>query len=817
MRKLLGIILVIFLAGCSPIVNPEQPVRNDSISLGSADSLGQTFKSQYAGLNGMELYLEPNINGEGRLHLVLRDNSIAGKKLYESSVPINHVTQSGYYRFNIAPHKDSNQEDYYVILKVKGSGSVKVGVAPGNSYLEGAFYRNNQAQNRQLNFRLVYAPRIVLVGIAGEILRWILYLLVTVYVYVLPGLALLVLLLPNTKDRYLHAWVSRAALSIGISFALYPLLFLITDLIGLHLGPLYAWVPGLLGFGILISRYPPKVILHSLSSIRQKQNLWANLTLLIVLALVFGTRFWSIRTLEAPMWGDAVHHSMITQLLVDNSGLFDSWEPYAQLSTFTYHFGFHSNAAVFHWITRLPVHKAVLWIGQILNGLAALALYPLAKKISNSHWAGLGATITAGLLAPMPMFYVNWGRYTQLTGQVILPIAIILIWVILENQDHPSIWVPENWRFYTLIWICLAGLALSHYRVLIFALLFFPTYLLFEARKGTALKLLIRTLWIGVGAGLLFLPWFIRVFSGKIISVLTNQLSTPAEAVSNFTQRYNTIGDLFSYLPPTLWFGLIVVIGWGLWRRNRGFALLSTWWFLILIAANPSLFSLPGTGAISNFAVFIAFYIPAVILLGSGFSWLISWFMKQNHPWMSYRVTTYSLITLLIIGISLWGARQRLDDVKVSSHSIITSPDVKAMTWIKENVPEDAKFLVNAFFAYDDTVIVGSDGGWWIPLLAHRDSTLPPINYGVEQGHQPDYWNSVNAFQAEIQNKHLDQPEVLAALIENGVTHIYIGQQRGRVNNKGSISILNINHLLKSDKFRTIYHQDRVAIFEYLP
>jgi hypothetical protein len=189
--------------------------------------------------------------------------------------------------------------------------------------------------------------------------------------------------------------------------------------------------------------------------------------------------------------------------------------------------------------------------------------------------------------------------------------------------------------------------------------------------------------------------------------------------------------------------------------------------------------------------------------------------MKQNHPWMSYRVTTYSLITLLIIGISLWGARQRLDDVKVSSHSIITSPDVKAMTWIKENVPEDAKFLVNAFFAYDDTVIVGSDGGWWIPLLAHRDSTLPPINYGVEQGHQPDYWNSVNAFQAEIQNKRLDQPEVLAALIENGVTHIYIGQQRGRVNNKGLV--LNINHLLNSDKFRTIYRQDRVAIFEYLP
>jgi len=42
-------------------------------------------------------------------------------------------------------------------------------------------------------------------------------------------------------------------------------------------------------------------------------------------------------------------------------------------------------------------------------------------------------------------------------------------------------------------------------------------------------------------------------------------------------------------------------------------------------------------------------------------------------------------------------------------------------------------------FAYGDSVIVGSDGGWWLPLLARRQTTLPPINYGSEQGVRADY------------------------------------------------------------------------------
>ncbi len=65
---------------------------------------------------------------------------------------------------------------------------------------------------------------------------------------------------------------------------------------------------------------------------------------------------------------------MIAQLLVDHGGLFTSWQPYAEMTTFTYHFGFHSAVAVFDWLTHMEIPKAVLWAGQILNILAVIVL-----------------------------------------------------------------------------------------------------------------------------------------------------------------------------------------------------------------------------------------------------------------------------------------------------------------------------------------------------------------------------------------------------------------------------------------------------------
>jgi hypothetical protein len=113
-------------------------------------------------------------------------------------------------------------------------------------------------------------------------------------------------------------------------------------------------------------------------------------------------------------------------------------------------------------------------------------------------------------------------------------------------------------------------------------------------------------------------------------------------------------------------------------------------------------------------------------------------------------------------------------------------------------------------------VVVGSDGGWWLPLLAHRPTTIPPITYGFERGPRADYREWVNALPRAIDAQGLGAPSVLRLLAERGVTHLYLGQQRGRVNHPGPTAI-RAEALLGNPHFRPVYHHDRVWIFEIVP
>ena len=153
-----------------------------------------------------------------------------------------------------------------------------------------------------------------------------------------------------------------------------------------------------------------------------------------------------------------------------------------------------------------------------------------------------------------------------------------------------------------------------------------------------------------------------------------------------------------------------------------------------------------------------------------------------------------------------------MGDMHAAQHAMVTRPDLRAMVWIRENTPEDARFLINSFFAYGGGVVVGSDGGWWMPLLAERANTVPPLNYGTEQGPRPEYREWINEPTGQIQEVGGNGPETLALLRERGVTHVYVGQQQGRVFYSGP-DVLGPEALLHSVHYRLVYHRDRVWVF----
>jgi hypothetical protein len=454
-----------------------------------------------------------------------------------------------------------------------------------------------------------------------------------------------------------------------------------------------------------------------------------------------------------------------------------------------------------------------------MNVFALIALYPLALKVGGNKWCGVFAVLVAGLLSPMPMHYVNWGRYTQLAGQAILPVAVWLVWEFAEAK-------PKIFRSSILIWIALTGLFLTHYRVIVFMFAFYIALVFFNLNKSRLITLLKMYFVHGIGALLISLPWILRLSEGKLPSIFRSQLSSIANQNPETIQQLNSIGDLTQYQPIFLWVLMVLAVILGIWKRPRPTILVSLWWFFIFLSANPNLMGLPGSATVGNFALFIAIYIPSGILIGSlagdlgrsindltkgpNIEKIFTSSYNTNRKYLNLYFPG-TILLILGIGIGFWATPIRLRDVEVNQHALVTRPDIQAGEWIRDNLPEESRFLVNSFFAYQDTLVVGSDSGWWLPLIADRKTTQPPINYVTEQEPWPGYILEVNSLVEDITSYGINNPEVMHELQNRNITHVFIGQQQGSINGP---PLLDSNTLLDSPNFRLVYHEDRVWIFE---
>lgn len=791
------------LTGCSNLMWPDQPTVGgaDPAVLVAGTTWGQSFEARESGLTAVDIYfapdpVDPTSASASEISLHLRSDPHSTTDIAVAMLPVAAVTQPAFYHFQFAPRSDSQRRGYFLSLSLTGAGSVLVGDAGGDDYNQGAIYRNGQPLDAQMAFRLGYDANLVWRGVLSDGLAWLSWLGLALLLFVMPGWALLAYFWPRVVSI---RWAERLGLAIALSLTVYPLLFLWTGLIGLQLGRLYAWLPvlvALAALGAIQWKYRAGWSIAGMGARAtvwfHSDRRWPDVAFTGAAGLVFFTRFWGVRSMVLPLWGDSYQHTLITQLLVDHGALFNSWQPYAGLQTFTYHFGFHASAAVFHWLSQLPVPQAVLWSGQILNSLSIVALYPLAVRVGRSPWAGVLAVAAAGLLSPLPMDYSNWGRYTQLAGQAILPGALYLAWAYFEQR------VPA-WRLLLLGVLAFAGLALTHYRVLIFAVIFVAALLFVHVPHF--IHMFKRAILLGVAAVILFLPWFWHVFGGRMAALFALEITTVPRSFAASVEL-NAPADPLLY-PTWLWVLCAGCLAVGLWRRDRSVVLIAVWSALVVLVTNPQWLRLPGEGIISNFTIVVAAYIPASLIVGSALGRLVERSAPRSWP----------LWAAIILVVSAWGAKQRLTDLNSDRYGLATWADLRAADWIQLNVPQQAGFVVNSFFAYGDTLAVGTDGGWWLPLLAHRATDIPPLNYALERGDRPDYVNWINNLPRAIQQKGVDGAAVLQMMADRGIDYVYIGQKQGRVN-YGGPDVLRPDVLLASASFRPIYHEDRVWIFE---
>jgi hypothetical protein len=220
------------------------------------------------------------------------------------------------------------------------------------------------------------------------------------------------------------------------------------------------------------------------------------------------------------------------------------------------------------------------------------------------------------------------------------------------------------------------------------------------------------------------------------------------------------------------------------------------------------LIRLPGANMMQNFAVLIALYIPVSVLIGWGGGHLARFLTQQRRR--VFRV----VLGIVLVTAALWGSKIRIGDVDLS-YALVTRPDMRAMAWIRENVQPSAKFLVEGFRIYGGRTAVGADAGWWIPLLAHRQNTVPP-QYALfnEQPIIPGYNKTIVDRIAFLEETTLSSPDVLPNLCAANITHAYVGQGQGNVG-AGVVQLFDPHDLNDSPFFEPTYHRDRVWIFDF--
>ena len=586
-------------------------------------------------------------------------------------------------------------------------------------------------------------------------------LLIGTALFVLPGYAAIAILRPRLN----FGPVEELCLAVGLSIGIIPLALYVYTLFGLALTP--AWAAGLLATAALASA----------GRIRQQWLHWgtnrtgklpvAGLALGLIFLGSLVARLLAVKGIDFPLWTDSYHHTMISQIIVDTGRVPDSYEPYAPIHDFTYHFGFHALVAWFHWLTGVPVPRAVVVVGQAVNALVVPTTYLLGWRLFQDRLAGLVAAFITGLISHMPALFVNWGRYTQLSGQILLPAVIVLTLETLERQE------PDT-RLGILAGLSLAGLFLVHNRITLFFLVFAGLYTLARFPSSSTSRprrtLLVGVGWIALTALAVDGPWIWRFFGGFGGTVLRQLVSgyQPQAFGAYFDWQLVQFVDHGARLG--LWiFGALGTV-WGLVRRDRSVWLIFLWTLCLLVAANLNLIGI--RPVFSTYIVIIWIYLPVALCIG----FLSSRVHHLARVHTGIRIIKYPVMELIAaVGLTLAGIAQvrYIAGLTEPQNGFVREADLEAMHWIGENIPADAVFTIEAFF-WTPRVAHGLDAGYWIPLLTGRETSVPPEPYASDGS--PAYIAHVNQLIRALGEP--TNPDRLWNTLEGyGITHIYIGSR----------------------------------------
>ncbi len=760
----------------------------------------QSFLSQHSNLCEIELlpavYQTP---GEGTLRICLWSDG-ESTPLIQQSIDVRTIAHNIPLRFSFAPQRDSAGKVYE--LSLEGTPGVCVGFwySTVDVYGDGAQQLDGRVSG-DLLFTTRYRYDVAAMGY--DVVKGLWYggwlLLPLSLLLLTPGYVLWYGLgLARYDDPILDF-----AMCLGLSLALTPTVLLWTTVIGLRWDRATSWAV----FGVLALLAASRLLrtrLRDLATWTTEGNLFPALSTLALLILALLLRFVQIRNLVLPAWVDSPQHVLITQLIAIYGQVPKTYEPLLPIQNFAYHWGFHTHTVVFHWLSGLDTPQAMLILGQVLNACCMLMIYLLTQRLIKRKLAAIVAALIVGFISYMPAYYVSWGRYTQLTG------LLLLLAVMVIALD----WLEAEVRHSRLLWIgglIQTGLFLTHVRVTVFAVCFFIAFMLCESIRRLALRnkdafveLWKRAGWWALAALMLSAPWLARMVTSIRIFIPSVGFA-PQDALS-----YTNVLQGLLFITRNRELMALAVLGGvgGVLKRNKETIWVLTWCTLVALLTHPKLAGILAPNLLSLSAAVIALFVPLAVLGGQAIVFLwdsVQAIRRALLPGTEFRrgvARALRIILALCILIAAlwsgWGMVQIINPITV----LATAEDLEAMDWIKENTPPEALFVINTRH-WQFGIYTGTDGGYWIPQLTGRRTLLPVLPYAYGTA---DYVQHVTQM-ARIVSEAQDANEVPFRILlkQEDVTHIYIGAKGGRLTPK---------MFLGNANYRPVYHNGAVWIFE---
>ncbi|MBI5841263.1 MAG: glycosyltransferase family 39 protein [Chloroflexi bacterium] len=431
-------------------------------------------------------------------------------------------------------------------------------------------------------------------------------------------------------------------------------------------------------------------------------------------------------------------------------------------------------AAILKDVIGLPVLESLRWLPAIINILSIFAFYLLAVKILQDRPRAAIAAAVYALTPGSYTWFIMGGGLTRSLGTLFL---LLSLYFLLRTFDE------RTWKNLLFTSLFCALVVLSHPEA---ALHTAASCILFWLFFGRTKQGTLSALYIGLGTIIFTFPWWLPLLAGHGTAPVISALHTGMYQLNSFTALLNDIFARDTFIPFLLILRLLG-LGWAIWKRQ---------YLLIAWMALPYLVEPRSAPAFTffSFNIFIAFgaadALPELVnrlnAKRTGGSFHLSF---PEIRWLN------RFVLLLFIYLFVESA---LTSFQLINNTLEPSA-VEAMTWVNENVPADARFLVLTGKA-DPMVDPMQE---WFPALAERRSQT------TLQGYE---WTLAEGFIVRWKQLSKLQDCGNTSCVENWsketgleFTHLFVARNTFMNNQPASLS---------NGEYKLVYENSEISVYE---